>query len=1195
MKRIIAFTICALSSISHSQISNPGGGGGGTVPSGTGFYHVTNGATDSSSRDITCGTGCTITNVGGQLKINIIPQIGSLVGVSLGVNPPFNGWTPFLSSDLHRTDITNSPIDPTNVGFQAMYGTRGMDVDASPYINVVDSANQAGTWYSIQPEEDYADAVQIFLTGNEVIEGQNSIINAFTCWNDNGQGDGGDHHLIVYDKATGFAYETYQWQICNGIGKPYSSKVWNMGISADHQNAYGMDSTDAAGLIFSEGMMRYDEVASGTINHAVRFTAPNASRAFYSSGQTFCANVAPATHYSRDKCIGDPTTTPFGLAYGDRLRLKASFDVSGYSPQTQTVLNAYKKYGLFFADTGGFYAQFAQDNRWDFDGVGGLKGLATIKQIPLSNYEKVTVGSDGLYSVDSVDDANGIDSVLFKPYTQTATGSTPPYGVAFPILANPYNRPTINSFTGVCSGGTLSACPIGSALTLTLNDTHAIVHFVDNTPPFSGSTVSVIPAQTTTYTPYSRGIYGFTKGNPITVTMTGPVAPQPSADVATGTYVVPKNVTLSNTLAGSQIRYTLDGTTPNLYSPIFTTPLSVQETTTLKAITGAVSLGYLTSPVSTYTYTLNLPPAGAPAFSVPGGTYLTAQTIGMTSTTAGAPIYYTLNSTQPTNSSSLYSSPITLSPIAGVQTSTQLRAAAIFYGYAKTYTNATYLLGQQEALDGTATGTLGYTTGKFAQALTSIDTNEKVTLPPGFSPLNSTTGYTIGAWLKTTTSAQFSIAFSLNEGQIFIGTIDGEFSGSTTGLEAQVKSGIAINDGSWHFCKVVVDSSGAHPFCDGIAGTSYPGHYEPTIGPGYIGAYDANGHLNWGDGGVIDEVFVKNVPDYSTTVPTSAFTGSETGMWALYHMDNDLSDSTVRSSGPAASSPTFSPAAGAYARPQNVTLSSTTPGAVIHYSTTGTATCSSTVYPGPITVAAGSTVSATTTASGYSCSPVANSAYTFTGPALPTTNLAVRFEAQNSVGSTTTIPAGSGTTTTGTMNAAVVSSVDTVGIYPNRSWDFTANTGTQYATLSTPASYTAGYTACAVFKTDTSVDQYLTSYSGGNGLWFSPTFVGLSRIYLQGEDAFSTTTILNNAWNDVCASYDQVTGAYSFVVNGSAAGSGTKTPGDLTQPINLIFQAVGGTNPFVGKLAGLYIYTTPVGSTDMTAIQAYFHNNFGTH
>src|SRR5690606_25937141 len=98
----------------------------------------------------------------------------------------------------------------------------------------------------------------------------------------------------------------------------------------------GWTSADAAGLPILPGLVRYEEVAAGEIGHALRFTAPQTRRAY----------VWPARHFASS--LTDAHYPPMG----QRFRLKADFDVSGFSPPVQVILVALKKCGMMLADNG---------------------------------------------------------------------------------------------------------------------------------------------------------------------------------------------------------------------------------------------------------------------------------------------------------------------------------------------------------------------------------------------------------------------------------------------------------------------------------------------------------------------------------------------------------------------------------------------------------------------------------------------------------------------------------------------------------------------------------------------------------------------------------------------------------------------------------------------------------------------------
>jgi hypothetical protein len=127
------------------------------------------------------------------------------------------------------------------------------------------------------------------------------------------------------------------------------------------------------GLPIFPGLVRYDEVVEqGEITHALRFTADITRRAY----------VAPARHWASDNTsVNRP---PMGL----RVRLKASFNITGYTPNIQVILRALQKYGMILADNGSnWFISGAPDPRWSDDELNQLKGIKG------SNFEVVQMGT----------------------------------------------------------------------------------------------------------------------------------------------------------------------------------------------------------------------------------------------------------------------------------------------------------------------------------------------------------------------------------------------------------------------------------------------------------------------------------------------------------------------------------------------------------------------------------------------------------------------------------------------------------------------------------------------------------------------------------------------------------------------------------------------------------------------------------
>ncbi len=122
----------------------------------------------------------------------------------------------------------------------------------------------------------------------------------------------------------------------------------------------GWTSADAAGLPILPGLVRYDEVASGRITHAIRVT--------FSS--TYAGYIHPATHSASSST--DPALPPMGL----RMRLRADFDLTPYTGAARVILVAMQHYGLIVADNGSnWFFSGASDPRWDDEDLDQLKGV----------------------------------------------------------------------------------------------------------------------------------------------------------------------------------------------------------------------------------------------------------------------------------------------------------------------------------------------------------------------------------------------------------------------------------------------------------------------------------------------------------------------------------------------------------------------------------------------------------------------------------------------------------------------------------------------------------------------------------------------------------------------------------------------------------------------------------------------------
>jgi hypothetical protein len=175
-----------------------------------------------------------------------------------------------------------------------------------------------------------------------------------------GSASTGDRHAISIDTNNCILYELYRAFPQTSSWKADSGAIFNLLL--DNLRPDTWTSADAAGLPIFPGLARYDEIAAGEIRHALRFTVLQTQRAY----------VWPARHYASN--LTGTQYPPMGA----RFRLRASFDISGYSPTNQIILRALKKYGMMIADNGSaWYLSGAPDPRWndsDLHALGAIHG-----------------------------------------------------------------------------------------------------------------------------------------------------------------------------------------------------------------------------------------------------------------------------------------------------------------------------------------------------------------------------------------------------------------------------------------------------------------------------------------------------------------------------------------------------------------------------------------------------------------------------------------------------------------------------------------------------------------------------------------------------------------------------------------------------------------------------------------------------
>ncbi len=175
---------------------------------------------------------------------------------------------------------------------------------------------------------------------------------------------GSDRHTVVVDSRRCRLYETWNTRLTDSGWRAGSGAVWNLRSNA--LRPAGWTSADAAGLPILPGLLRWSEVRAGSVDHAIRFTAPTTAPRY----------LWPARHQAGS----DPSAPPMGA----RFRLVSGFDTSGYSTRTRTVLRAMQTYGLVLADNGSpWYFQGERNAKWP------ARMIEELKTVPSSAFEAV--------------------------------------------------------------------------------------------------------------------------------------------------------------------------------------------------------------------------------------------------------------------------------------------------------------------------------------------------------------------------------------------------------------------------------------------------------------------------------------------------------------------------------------------------------------------------------------------------------------------------------------------------------------------------------------------------------------------------------------------------------------------------------------------------------------------------------------
>jgi len=388
-----------------------------------------------------------------NLQVNGSTQTSSCSQMSTGQGASLNGFVPFPSDNLWNKDISSAAVDSNST---AIINYVGSSIGIHPDFGSGQyNGSYMGIPYTVVDGTQPLIPINYQAYGSESDPGPMPI--PLTAPIEGYPNPGtGDRHVLVLDSANCFLYELYSSYPQTSSWNADSGAVWD--LLADEQRPYTWTSADAAGLPIFPGLVRYDEVASGAIHHAIRFTLQNSSAGF----------TPPASHWA--STTSNTTAPPMGA----RFRLKSSFNISGFSATNQVILTAMQKYGLILADNGSsMYISGAPDDRWD------NSDLHNLGQVTASDFEVLQIS---------------------PLYTNSNIPSGP--------------NPTISSFT-------VSSTSVSSGTQVTLNWQVSSAAYIIVSPAIGatrGTSATVSPTATTTYTLYATNAFGQTTSS-VTITV----------------------------------------------------------------------------------------------------------------------------------------------------------------------------------------------------------------------------------------------------------------------------------------------------------------------------------------------------------------------------------------------------------------------------------------------------------------------------------------------------------------------------------------------------------------------------------------------------------------------------------------------------------------------------------------------------
>ncbi len=544
----------------------------------------------------------------------------------------------------------------------------------------------------------------------------------------------------------------------------------------------------------------------------------------------------------------------------------------------------------------------------------------------------------------------------------------------------------------------------------------------------------------------------------------------PTFSIPGNTYLGTQTVSLSDATSGASIFYTLDGTQPGTAvggsTQQYSSALTVSSTTTIKAL--ATATGLTTSATASATYVIESQVA-TPTFTPVGGSYGSAQSVTISTTTGSANIYYTTNGTTPTSSSTLYTGAI------NVATSQTLKAIATKSGFFDSNVGtAAYVIGGSGGAINLASG---FTAGSVV-----VNGSAAITAPSLTLTTTAAAGNQAGsAWFPTPVNIQtftndftFQLTAGANTADGFtftlqgnntaaLGANGGELAYTGIGKSVAVKFDLYDNAGEGSDSTGIF-LNGVSPYTPAVDLTStgidlHSGHVF-QVHMTYDGANLAMTITDGTTNATFTKTWAVNISGaVGGTTAYAGFTGGTGGLTAAQQILS-WTMSGGGGGGGTVATPTFSIPGGTYLGTQTVSLSDATSGATIFYtldgSQPGTAVGGSTQQYNntALTVSSTTTIKALATASGLTTSGTASATYTIQSQvATPTFNpVGGSYASAQSVtlNSTTsgatfyyttngTTPTSSSTLYTGAINVATSQTLKAIA---TKSGFFDSNVGT---------------------------------------------------------------------------------------------------------------------------------------------------------